>query len=170
MCDPVTWAIVGTLVTATAAVQGGLAAQAAVNANARVQQYMADQAREIGEADVAEQRRQTAALSGRQAAGFGASGGEINTGSSLQILADTAEFGELDALRIRSNAERQAFAFESAAAISRAEASNARTGGFLAAAGTLITGGAAVASKWKVFKKDSLAAGITPTFGSFLKS
>ena len=168
MCDPTLFLIAGTLITAGAQVQAGTAARAVGNANARVQQFMADQAREIGEADVAEQKRITAAISGKQAAGFGAGGGEINTGGAVQILADTAQFGELDVLRIRNNAERQAFALESGAAISRAEGKNAEITGFLSAAGTLVVGGSTVASRWKVFKKETIAAGGTPTVGSFL--
>ena len=164
MCDPVTWFIIGTTVLAAGQVSQGQAAKKAGDANARVQEIMAADAIDRGEADEASQRRKTAALKGRQAAVFGASGAEINTGSSLEILADTAQFGELDALRVRSNAEREAFGFLAGAAISRAEGKNARTSAFLSAAGTVITAGATVASKWNAFKVDNEGA----SFGSFL--
>ena len=130
---------------------------------------MADDARDRGEAAVEQQRIKTAQIKGKQAATFGAGGGEINTGGAVSILADTAQFGELDALTIRANAEREAFAFESGAAISLAEGRNARTTGFLQAGGTLLTGGSELSSRWKLFKKTQIAAGNqNPSFTSFL--
>ncbi len=165
MCEPTTWIMVaGAVVSAFSSVQKGRSANKVGAANARVQTIMAQDAIDRGEADEASQRRKTAAFKGRQAAVFGASGGEINTGSSAGILADTAEFGELDALRVRSNAEREAFGFLSGAAISRAEGKNARTTGFLDAAGTILSAAGAVSSKWNVFKADNPSG----TIGDFL--
>lgn len=164
MCEPVTWLIIGGTLLAAGQVYQGQAAKKAGDANARVQTILANDAIERGKAKEASQRRKTAALKGRQAVVFGASGGEINTGSALEILADTAQFGELDALRIRSNAEREAFGFLSGAAISRAAGKNARTTSILNAAGTLITTGATVGSKWNAFQLDNP----NKTFGQFL--
>lgn len=165
MCDPVTWLIIGsTVLTATGQIQQGRAASKVGEANARVQEILAADAITRGKADEASQRRKTAAFLGQQAAAFGASGGEINTGSSLQILADTAQFGELDALRIRSNAEREAFGFLSGAAISRAQGKGLRQSAFLSAAGTVLGGASKVASKWQTFKADNPDA----SFGNFL--
>lgn len=165
MCNPVLFMIAGGILTAGGAISQGRAAEAAGKANARVQNIMAADARDRGAADEASKRRETAALSGKQAAMFGASGGEINTGSSLEILADTAQFGELDALRIRSNAEREAFAHESAAAIYLAEGKNAKTSSYMSAAGSLLGTAGKVSSKWNVFKTDNPGS----SFGDFLK-
>ena len=165
MCEPTTWIMVaGMLVSAAGSASQGQAQKKAAEANAKVQTIMANDAIERGKANEASQRRKTAALKGKQAAMFGASGGEINTGSSLEILADTAQFGELDALRIRSNAEREAFGFLSAAAISRSEGKNAQTSGNLKAAGSIIGAAGVVSGKWDVFKADNP----TGTFGNFL--
>lgn len=165
MCDPVTWGVIAvTTLTAAGQIQQGRAIGKAGEANARIQEILAADAIARGKADEASQRRKTAAFKGRQAAAFGASGGEINTGSSLEILADTAQIGELDALRIRSNAEREAFGFLSGAAISRFEGSVGRTSSFLSAAGTVLGGAGKVSAKWQVFKADNPDA----SFGNFL--
>ena len=165
MCEPTTWLIIGTTVIgAGAQIATGQAQQSAANANARVQEIMAADAIDRGNAAEASQRRRTAALKGQQAARFGASGGEINTGSSLEILADTAQFGELDALRIRSNAEREEFAFLSGAAISRSQGKNAATTANLSAFGTLLGGAGKVSARWDVFKADNPGG----SFGEFL--
>ena len=164
MCDPVTLTIIGATLLAGGQVAQGVAAKKAGDANARIQTIMANDAIERGRAAEASKRRETAARKGRQAAVFGASGAEINTGSSLEILADTAQFGELDALRIRNNAEKEAFGLLAGAAISKAQGINARTSSFLKAAGTLITGGSVVSSKWNTFKADNPDS----SFGQFL--
>jgi hypothetical protein len=165
MCEPTTWIMVaGMVISAAGSASQGAAQKKAAEANAKVQTIMANDALERGKAAEASQRRKTAALKGQQAARFGAGGGEVNTGSALEILADTAEFGELDALRIRSNAEREAFGFLSAAAISTAQGKNAQTSGNLKAAGSIIGAAGMVSGKWDVFKADKP----TGTFGDFL--
>lgn len=166
MCSPTLFLIGGTALTGAGQVQAGIAANKAGEANARIQTIMAADARDRGRADEAEVRRRNAGFIGRQAAGFGASGAEINTGSSLEILGDTAQLGELDALRIRNNAEREAFAFETGAEISRTQGQNARTSSFLSAGGTVLTGGSLVAERWQRFKADNPSG----TFSSFLSS
>ncbi len=112
--------------------------------NAEIARRMAANRRLVGEEEEKDQRRKTAALKGRQAALFGASGAEINTGSSLLILADTAEFGELDALRVRNRAENEAVALENQAQIFNAQGDTA-----LLNAGA--QGAGLVASKWGSF-------------------
>ena len=164
MCEPTTIMLVAAALSAAGTASQGQAAKKAAEANARVQTIMANDALERGKAAEASQRRKTAALKGKQAAMFGAGGGEVNTGGALEILADTAQFGELDALRIRSNSEREAFSFLSAAAISRSQGKNAATSANLSAAGTVIGASGAVAGKWQTFRADNP----TGTFGNFL--
>ena len=126
MCEPTTWIMIGGMVlSAVGQQQQGQASKKAAEANAKVQLFLAEDAEARGEADVASQKRVTEAAKGSQVAKFGASGAEINTGSSLEIIADTEEFGKLDELRIRSNAEREAYAYRSAAAIGQSAGINA---------------------------------------------
>lgn len=67
----------------------------------------------IARGQVAEQaqRRQVGSVLGAERAGYGASGVSLSSGSPLDIQGDTAQLGELDALTLRSNAQREAAAY-----------------------------------------------------------
>lgn len=133
--------------------------QAAVARNNQIiAQRKADDARERGRLAELQKRRETAQLIGRQRAGAAARGVEVDSGSAVDITADTAAFGELDALTIRSNAEREALGFEAEAnqfeaegQLRRLSGRNQRTGSYFAAGGTLLSGGSKVADKWYTF-------------------
>jgi hypothetical protein len=156
--------IASTVISAAAAVQQGQAAKAAGDANAQIQRRFASDALLRGAAEEQDMRLRTAGFMGEQAAAFGASGAEIESGSSLDILGDTAELGELDALRIRNNAQREAYAHLAGAELSQTEGENARTSSLLSAAGTLIGGAGDVSGKWNIYKKDNPGS----SFGDFL--
>ena len=76
--------------------------------NRKVALWKAQDAQDRGAKEEASLRTKVAALKGRQKSALAASGVEIGDGSALDILGDTAALGELDALTIRSNAEREA--------------------------------------------------------------
>lgn len=63
--------------------------------------------------DIAEQnaRTRTRLLIAQQRAGYAASGVEVGSGSPLATTADTAMFGELDALTIKNNAQQEAWGY-----------------------------------------------------------
>lgn len=165
MCEPTTWIMIGSAVLGAAgSIQQGQSISEAADANAKFGRIMARDALDRGEADAADARRQGDAFKGSQAAAFGASGAEINTGSSATILEDTAQLNELDIMRLRNNAEREAFAFESGAAIDTATADNARTAGGIGAAGSLIGGAGQVAGRWQIYRADNPGN----SFGNFL--
>lgn len=164
MCNPALIQMGIAVVGAIGQQQAGAAAKKAAEANAKIQTIMADDALARGKIEEASQRRKTAAFKGRQAAAFGASGAEINTGSSADILADTAALGELDVLRIRSNAEREAFAHLSAAAIGTSAGINAQRTANVSSFGTILSGAGKVSSQWNVFKADNPGS----SFGNFL--
>lgn len=164
MCNPALLFVASTALTVGSQVQQGMALKSAGDANAQIQRRFATDALKRGAAEEQDMRLRTAGLIGEQAAAFGASGAEINTGSSLDILGDTAELGELDALRIRNNAQREAYAHLAGASLSEAEGANAATSSYLNAAGTLIGGAGQVSGKWNIYKKDNPGS----TFGDFL--
>jgi hypothetical protein len=67
----------------------------------------------IHRGDIAEQtaRTRTRLLISQQRAAYAASGVELGSGSPLSTTADTALFGEMDALTIRNNAQREAWGY-----------------------------------------------------------
>lgn len=152
MCNPAIIFWVGTAISAAGAIQQGMVAKETGKANQRIGKIMADDARARGDADAAAHKRKVAAFKGEQIAAFGASGAEIESGSSLEISADTAQIGELEVLRIRNNAEREAFGLEASGNIARAQGDAAFTSSLFSAVGTVASG---VSTKWAQFKVDN---------------
>jgi hypothetical protein len=83
--------------------------------NSQIATWQAQDAVDRGKIAEQRQRLQVARLAGTQRATFGSSGVELSSGSPLDVLMDTAQLGELDALTIRSNAEREAYGFRAQA-------------------------------------------------------
>jgi len=158
--------IVGTGVSALGAIQQGQAQSQAAKYQAGVDrnntilaQRAAKDAIERGAEAEATQRRKNTVLLARQRAAVASSGIELGTGSPLDILGDTAQFGELDAQTIRSNAEREAMGdrakasnFQASAGLNDMKASSASTAGFIGGASSLLSGGQTVAANWYKMK------------------
>jgi hypothetical protein len=145
----------GALQQASAAsAQANYAAKVA-EVNKQTSLYAADDARKRGAAAEEQQRLKTKQLAGRQRAVLAANGVELSSGSPLDVLTDTASVGELDALTVRGNANREALGYEAQARnygydanLDRMRAQAAATAGPISAAGTLIGGLGSVADKW----------------------
>jgi hypothetical protein len=119
---------------------GAYAAQQAQNrqaeAQAKYNEMMAKDAIARGQIEADKKRAEVKRLIGSQRAGLGASGVQIEDGSAMDIQADAAKFGELDALTIKNNAERDAWAYRAQASIARASKGSAA----LAGASSLLAG------------------------------
>ena len=141
-------------------IQQGQAAAKAQEYNAKVQdinavmaERRAKDALERGKDEEQRKRQEVAQIQGRQRAAMAAYGLDLSFGSPLDTLVDTAVAGELDALTIRTNAAREAYEHEvdatgkrASAKLSRMSASAASKAGYLEAAGTILGGGAKMAS------------------------
>lgn len=167
--DPVTLTIVATALTAAAAgvtmygqYQEGQAAKDMGKYQARVAEnnslaasYAAEDARDRGrQAEVNERARQRL-LRGNYRSTAASRGVLVDDGSAGNTLVDMAGVGELDALMIRSNAEREALGFEAQGQEFLGEARLRRQGGrnavraaSLNSASTLLTSGASVSDRW----------------------
>ena len=155
ICEPIsgtagTIAIVATVASAVVGAAGAyLGAQAQADAahqQAKVSGYLARDAILRGRREEQAERERVRRILGMQRAAFGASGGVVDVGSALDVLEDTAYFGELDALTIRANAEREEWYHKSNRAQAMAAASTYRQQGYLGAAGALIGGLAGTAA------------------------
>lgn len=93
------------------AAQSNYLSQVARN-NQIVAQRNALLARQQGEADVEKQQLKTAALEGSQRAALAAQGGDVNSGSPLDIVGDTARAGYTDAAALRNNAAYKAYNYD----------------------------------------------------------
>lgn len=130
--------------------------QAQVSANNQIlAERQAQDALKRGEIAEERHRQQVEGLKGRQRGVLAAANLDLSSGSPLDILSDTAALGELDALTIRANADREAAGYRqqgmnyaAEAALERSRASSALTGGALGGATSLLTGAGAVADRW----------------------
>jgi hypothetical protein len=96
-------------------------AQVARN-NQMVAEWNAQRALQQGQVDEQNQRFKSAALLGSQRAALASQGGDINSGSPLDIQSDTARAGEYDAQTIRNNAATKAYGYRVQGANAGAEA------------------------------------------------
>lgn len=144
-------------VAAAAAVAGaGTAAYSSVAAgenqkemadyNAKVQENAAKDAEQRGAIAADEQRQKTRQMIARQNAGMSASGLDTSTGTPLDIQTQTAGMGELDALRIVNNAQRQAAGLQAQADLDVFKGNTAQTAGYFGATGSILGGLGSAAS------------------------
>ena len=149
--------------------QSGAAAQAAryqaqVGENTKkIAEWQAKDATERGK--IAEdRRRETTALQiGRQRAAMGSQGADVNDGTNVDILSDTAAAGEFDALTIRNNSEREAYGYKVSASnaaagaeLQRMRASSTEDSAWIGAGANLLAGASSVGDKWASYKKQGL--------------
>ena len=123
--------------------------------NRKVAEWKAQDALDRGAKEEAALRVKVAGLKGRQRSVLAASGVEVGSGTALDILGDTAALGELDALTIRSNSEREAYEnrvnasnLSANASMKRMGANNAIIAGQIGSMTSLLSGAGSVASKW----------------------
>lgn len=146
-----------------------MGAQQAAQASAAQQSYNAEvaannqvtanaaavTAQQQGAVQAQEKAFATAQLEGRQKAGLAANGVDVNSGSAVDLLSDTAAAGELDQLTITNNAARTAVGFQNQgigyqnqATLDEASSADALQGGALKADASIIQGAGSVASTW----------------------
>lgn len=121
--------------------------------NAQIARWQAEDAITRGQNEEAAHRLKVAQTAGSQRALMAARGLSLDSGSPLDILTGTELMGEMDALTIRDNANRDAWAYTNKASEytansqlleNRADAESP----WASAGGTLLTQGGAVAEKW----------------------
>lgn len=154
--------LAGTALGAFGAYESGQAQSAAANYQAQVAANNANIARQnasfesaAGESKLVTEGLKTRALVGKEKANTAASGVDVNAGSTAAVRAGTQEMGLLDALTIRSNAAKQAWAQEVQATSDQAqsqlykfEGSQAQTAGDIGAAASLLSGASTVGGNY----------------------
>jgi hypothetical protein len=111
--------VVGQVKAGNAAKRAGEAQQRAANSqadladyNAAVAEVQAQDAIARGAEDESRFRQGVRTLIGSQRAGFAAGNVDVGFGSAVDVQADAAMLGELDALTIRTNAAREAWGYK----------------------------------------------------------
>lgn len=132
-------AVVSGVVSAIGAVTQANAAADASDYNAAVNERNAQIAKNKGVAEEAAKRRETRRVLGKSRAAIGASGLQA-VGTPLAVLEETAAMGELDALTIRDNANKNQESYKMDANLDRMRAKAERQKGMFGAAGALLGG------------------------------
>jgi hypothetical protein len=134
--------------------------------NAQIDKQNADYARHVGE-----QNAQIAGLKGAQQFGQiraaeGASGLDVNSGSSADVQASQRKITQMDINTIRSNAAKTAYDYEvksvndlNQAGLYDAAASNAEAAGNINVAASLIGAAGTVATRWQAGAQSGLFSG-----------
>ena len=180
MCDPFSWvmgitAVVGAVVGTTTSIVSAnntkkvneYQARVAQD-NAKIAEENAKNERQSGLEEARRQRIKTIQTIGAQQTAMAANGIDIASGSALDTVSDTAQTGELDALMLQYNSERQAFNYEmqsnnftNQANLDMFAAKNAKTTGTLNAVGSVVNSVSdvgmkldtkAISNKWNNWK------------------
>lgn len=138
MADPITLMVASAVVGAVGSIAQGVSANKAAKFNAQVAANNARLAQQTGEENAARIQRQSTQIEGAQKATLGASGISL-TGSSLDVLSDTAIEGELAALDAKNAGINDASRFRAEEKLARARGRAALIGGFMGA-GTKLLG------------------------------
>ncbi len=93
-------------------------------------------------------RREIGQLASSQRTAFGARN-VTTTGSALDLLSDTAYFGEMDAQQIRTNARRESQYYRDSATEMRRSGRASQRNSYFSAGASLLTGGAQAYGAWK---------------------
>lgn len=123
--------------------------------NADIADLQADDALQRGVDAVSRQRAAARQIIGTQRAGYSGQNVDVHVGSAVDVAADAALLGELDAQTIQHNAEREAWGYRVQAVDRRMAGDVARQSGnsqgnaaYFGAAGTLISEGSLLADKY----------------------
>ena len=153
-------AVAGAVMTATQAMNQASAQkdqyayQSAVENNkAIVRERQAKATIEQGEEDARTKKAQIKTIGNRQLVTLAGQGGDVTTGTSVDLLAETKELGKLEEQKIRNNAARDANSIRADVTNIRADAQAAKSASgqinpLLAGAATGLQGLGRVGAKW----------------------
>lgn len=143
MCHPVVAVVASLLSTAAAsysAYASGENAKEVADYNAEMDRRAADDALQRGSIDAAEHRQKVRQMISQQNANMSTAGVDTSTGTPLEVMSETAGMGELDALRIVNNAQRQAAGLKAQSELEVFRGNAAQQAGYFNTAGTALGG------------------------------
>mgnify|MGYP003647505539 CR=1 FL=1 len=156
----VTTAVAGTIMSAQQASNSAqqtkdqYAYQSAVENNkAIVRDRQAADAVKRGEENARAKKAQIKTIGSRQLVTLAGQGGDVTTGTSVDLLSETAELGKLEEEKLRNNAQRSANSIKADATNMRANAQSARSASdainpLLNASTTALQGFGEVGAQW----------------------
>ncbi len=111
------------------------------NQNAKMADDQAADTERLGDLQANQAGQRARALKGSQKVAYANQGVDVNTGAAAETAADTEALSQIDMVKIKENAWREAWGYKVEAANSRGKGAMARISGENAANTTLLTGG-----------------------------
>lgn len=105
---------------AYSAMQSAKAQNSSLEYNAKVKDYQATQAAQLGEIEAKQKRLEIAQLTGQQKAAYAGGGVTVNEDSPLIVSSQTTAYGELDAQAIKQKRLMESWGYSSSANLDRA--------------------------------------------------
>lgn len=137
---------------ALGALEQGKMQRSIARINAQMNEMKAEDAIERGREAESNYRKQIKQLIGKQKTSYAAQNVDLSAGgSAADVIAETAEVGEQDAMQIRINAMREAFGYRMGAQNAVAQGNMSRVQAMSNASATLLTGGSQLYSMWSKF-------------------
>ena len=130
----------GMILSSMGSLAKGEANAQAAEYNQAIAKQNADIANQQGEAAMQSQQRSAARTMGAMRANYGASGVQSDSGSAMDVWADSARMATLDMLTIKYNSDLKAQGFTQQSKIMGMAADNARTASYYEAYATLEQG------------------------------
>ena len=157
--------VAASAITAYSQIQAARNAEKVNRHNQRVAEMRSRDAVLRGQAEELRHRQRVKQFIGRQRAFIAASGAVVDVGSPLDITTDTAALGEIDALTIRNNAQREALGLQATADIFGERGRAAGSEGTFAAFSTLVGTGAVLGSQAAAGNFRRTPSALAPTTG-----
>lgn len=132
--------VAGIVTSAVGQVKAGNAGKRAGEFNAQGLEAQSDDALARGQDESSRLRSQVRGLIGTQRAAYAGQNVRVNSGSALDVQADTAGLGEMDAQQITQNAKREAWGYRQDAQSSRMGGQAAQSAGRWGAASSTLGG------------------------------
>lgn len=132
--------VLATAVSAYGAYSNAEAQKEQMDYNAKVEEIKAKDAANIGANDAADTRARARKIISTQIEAGSLSGLDMNYGTPLGLLVETAGLGEKEALTTMNNAQRQAWGHRSQAELDKFAGQAAMTAGTISAAGSILGG------------------------------
>jgi len=147
-------AVAGAGVSAYSAYEQGQEQKRVAEANARMAEYQAKQAKDAAALKAAQYKREADRRMASIRAGFAASGVATTEGTPLLVLMESAEEVAKDELRIKRGGDQTAWGLLQEANIQRIGGKSAATKGYYGAGASLLGGAARVAGSYGTWGKN----------------
>jgi len=134
----------GSAFSAFSKMKAGREQQKMFERNAGFADWQAQDALDRGQINEKRQRQTTEGVIGSQRTSFAAQHVDVNAGSSLDVQADAAYLGELDALTIRNNAAKEAYGYRVQAEDLRLRGKYAKQEGIMGGIESILGGGSSL--------------------------